>query len=46
MQIGKTRVIRGIVESDVIVADITPTNPNVFYNTYANYEKLKEGGET
>jgi hypothetical protein len=24
-------IIRGIVESDVIVADITPTNPNVFY---------------
>jgi len=24
-------IIRIIVESDVIVADITPTNPNVFY---------------
>ena len=24
-------IIRSIVESDVIVADITPTNPNVFY---------------
>ncbi len=24
-------IIRGIVESDVIVADITPGNPNVFY---------------
>jgi hypothetical protein len=24
-------ITRSIVESDVIVADITPTNPNVFY---------------
>jgi nucleoside 2-deoxyribosyltransferase len=24
-------IIRGIIESDVIVADITPTIPNVFY---------------
>jgi hypothetical protein len=24
-------IIRGIVESDVIVAEITPPNPNVFY---------------